>query len=78
MYFGQFRGILRYISSATFSYLLGFGWTEGDGNISFVWASSNIFAWAPMSSLLARAVSIFVAVSLLQWASLSLTEGIYV
>jgi len=56
----------------TFLTLLGFGWAQGDGNVSFVWAS-KIFAWTPMSSLLAGAVSIFVAVSLFQRASLSLT-----
>ena len=38
-----------------------FGWAQSDGNISLAWAS---FARTP----------IFVAVSLLQWAPLSLTE----
>ena len=61
------------ISTFTFSYLLGFGWAQGDGNVSFLWAS-KIFAWTPMSRLIAGAVSIFVAVSLFQRASLSLAE----
>ena len=66
------QGII--ISTFTSSYLLGFGWAQGDGNVSFVWAS-KIFAWTPMSCLiLARTVSIFVAVSLFQRASLSLAE----
>ena len=54
------------------TYLLRFGWAQGDRHISLV-GTSNVskFAWTPW--LLSWA-SVFVAVSLLQRTSLSLAE----